>query len=65
MHLDVAEVDLTSHIHVPTVSVQSRVPSDVLSNGTGHAAAVASQCLPSLGRMIAPAAWCLIVIVFR
>ena len=40
MHLDVGEVDFTSHIHVPTVSVQSHVPSDVLSNCTRHAAAV-------------------------
>ena len=35
MHLDVGEVDLTSHIHVLAVSVQSHVPSDVLYNCTG------------------------------
>ena len=43
MHLDVGEADFTSHIHVPAVSVQSHIPSDVLSNCTGHAAAVSSQ----------------------
>ena len=43
MHLDVGDVAFTSHIHVPAVSFQSHVPSDVLSNCTGHAAAVSSQ----------------------
>ena len=47
MHLDVGEVNLTSHIHVPAVSVHSHVPSNVLSNCKGHAA------VPLLGRMIA------------
>ena len=32
MHLDDGEVDLTSHIHVPALNVQSHVPYDVLSN---------------------------------
>ena len=43
MHLDVGDIDLTSHVHVPAVSVQSHVPSAVLSNCKGHAAAVSSQ----------------------
>ena len=43
MRLDVGEVDLTSHAHVPAVSVQSFVPSDDLSNCTRLAAAVSSQ----------------------
>ena len=42
MHLDVGEVDLASHIHVPAVSVRSHVPSDDLCNCTGHTAAVSS-----------------------
>ena len=33
MHLDVGEVERTSHIHVPTVRVQSHVSSDVLCVG--------------------------------
>ena len=43
MHLDVGEMKLTLHIHVPAVSVQSHVPSGDLSHCTGHAAAVSSQ----------------------
>ena len=43
MHLDAGEVDLTSHTHVPTVSVQSYVQSDDLCNCMGYAAAVSSQ----------------------
>ena len=43
MHLDNGEVDLTSHIHVPVVSFQSHVSSDVLPHCKGHAAAVSSQ----------------------
>ena len=35
MHLDVGEVDLTSHIHSPTVSVQPYAFSDDLSACTG------------------------------
>ena len=35
MHLDVGEVDLTSHIHMPTVSVQPYAFSDDLSACTG------------------------------
>ena len=49
-HLDVGEVDFTSHIHVPAVSVQSHVPSDVLSNCTRHAAAVSSRKPSVIGR---------------
>ena len=55
MRLDVGAVDLTSHIHVPAVSVQSHAPSDDLSNCKGHAPAVSSHGLPSLGRMTASA----------
>ena len=43
MHLDVGEVDLTYHIHVPVESVQSHAPSDELSTCTGHAAVVSHQ----------------------
>ena len=43
VHLDDGEVDLTSHIHVPAVSVQSHVSSDVLSDSKGDAAAVSSH----------------------
>ena len=50
MHLDVGEVDFTSHVHVPAVSVQSYAPSDDLSNFTGHAAAVSSQRSSAVGR---------------
>ena len=54
MHLDVGEVDLASHIHVPAVSVQLHAPSDDLSKCTGHAAAVSHlEGLPLLGGMIA------------
>ena len=35
MHLDVGEVDLTSHIHIPTVRVQPYAFSDDLSACTG------------------------------
>ena len=41
-YLDVGEVDLTSHVHVPAVSVQSHVSRDVLSSCTRDAAAVSS-----------------------
>ena len=43
MPLDVGKVDVTYCIHVPAVGVQSHVPSEDLSNCTGHAAAVSSQ----------------------
>ena len=44
MQLDVGEVDFTtSHIHVPAVSVQSPISSDVLCNCTGHVEAVSSH----------------------
>ena len=46
MHLDVAEVDLTSHTHVDAVSVQSYVQSDDFSSCTRHAAAVSLQSSP-------------------
>ena len=65
LHLDVGEVDFTSHIHVPAVSVQSRVPSDVLSNCTGHAAAVSSQSPSDIAKMIASAVRCLMVPVLQ
>ena len=59
MHVDGGEVDLTPRIHVPTVSVQSHVSSDVLSSCTGHAA-VSSQSPSVTRKMIASAARCLI-----
>ena len=72
MHLDVGEVDLTLHIHVAAVRVQSHAPSDDLSNCTGHAAAVSSQRSSDVGRndciggfgnqmchvSVAPLTWC-------
>ena len=35
MHLDVGEVELTSHTYVPAASIQSHVSSDVLSDCKG------------------------------
>ena len=58
-HLDVGEVDVTSHIHVPAVSVQSHVPSDDLCDCTGHAASVSSQRSSVTGKIIASAVCCL------
>ena len=46
---DVGEVDFTSHIHVPTVNVQS-APTEDPSSCTGHAAAVSSERLSVIGR---------------
>ena len=43
MHLDVGEVDLASHVHVPAVIVQSLAPSHDLSCCAGNAATVSSQ----------------------
>ena len=68
MRLDVGEVDSTSHIHVPAVSVQSNAPFADLSC-TGHAAAVSSQGSSTVekndctgGQMchgsLAPLTWC-------
>ena len=50
MHLDDGEVDLTSHIHVPAVGVQTHVSSDVLSYYKGHAAAFSSQRFSIIGK---------------
>ena len=46
--LDVGNVDLTSHIHVPAVSVQSNAPFNDLCNRLSHL-----KVLPLLGKMIA------------
>ena len=43
IHFDYGRIDPTSHILEPTVSVQSQVSSDVLSDCVGHATAVSSQ----------------------
>ena len=46
MHLDGGQVDLRSHIHVPSVSVKS----DDLWSSTEDVAAVSSQCSSVIGR---------------
>ena len=43
MHLDVGEVDRTSHILVPAMTVQSDASLDDLFNCSGHSAAVSSH----------------------
>ena len=73
VHLDVGEVHLTSHIHAPTVSVQSYAPSDDLSYCAEHAVVVSSQrfsgtggrndCTGGFGNLmyhvsLAPLTWC-------
>ena len=50
MHLDVGEVDLVSHVHVPAVIVQSFALSEDPSDCAGRAAAVSSQRSFVIGR---------------
>ena len=45
MHLDVGEVDRTSHIHSPAVSVQSHAPSEDVSSCMGHAASTSGMTM--------------------
>ena len=65
MHLDDGEADLTSHVHVLAVSVQSHVSSDALSVARDMQRLSHLKGLPLLGRMIASAARCLMVPVLQ
>ena len=50
MHLDVGEVDLVSHVHVPAVNVPSHASSEHPTDCAGRAAAVSSQTSSDTGR---------------